>query len=177
MRQLVPIAVLLLTLSAVASALRPSDAPFEADAWPGTGTSARAMWVDSSGRTLVLVERWGEAGERVELEAIAESGATAWRREIGSGWLSALAEGDGQLVLAIARESRGVTRSRLLGLQPDHGGLLWSLEVEGEISDLLVDAKGGLRARSLRGTAGGGEASEHLLAIHAGALRWERALD
>lgn len=176
MRQLVPIAVLLLTVSAVASALRPAELAVEAAVSPVGGATARAMWVDGADQTLVLIERWGPEGEIVELEAIDASGATAWRREIARGWLSALAEGQGQLVVAVASESRGGIHSRLLGLEQAQGQLLWSLKVEGEVSDLLVDSRGGLRARSLRGGTAG-SSSEHVLGIHAGAVRWERPLD
>lgn len=176
MRQLVPFAVLLLTVSAVASALRPAG-PLAADSpAPMATSSARAMWVDPNGQTLLLVERSADGIEQVELQALAESGQVAWRRELGSGWLSALAEGQGQLFVAIASESRAGLASRVLGLDPAEGQLLWSLRVEGEVSDLLVDAGGGLRARSLRSEAWGGT-TEHVLGIHAGVLRWQHPLE
>lgn len=176
MRHLVPVAVLLLTVSAVASALRPAlQEPSQTPA-PLSSSTARAMWVDPDGQTLLLVEGWRGGHDALELHAIDAAGGTAWRRELGEGWLSALAEGRGQLFIAVAKATPGGRFSRVLGVDPSDGSLLWTLSVEGEITDLLADPSGGLRARSLHDSGADGT-SERVLGIQGGVLRWERSLD
>jgi hypothetical protein len=54
---------------------------------------------------------------------------------------------------------------------------LWSVEVAGEVTDLLPDAAGGLRARSLRQDAEGQGGSEHLISLRDGVLLWDVALE
>lgn len=188
LHSLVPVAVLLLTAAAVASALqpeavRPESGVAAARAPTGSQLSARGLWADARGNTVLVSERLPlDAADRppaVELRYFDALGRTAWLLSLGEGAVTSLVEDHEVLYLALARPTSAAfpdARTTLLAIAMDSGAMRWKLELEGEVTDLLADGAGGLRARSLR-TERSGASSEHLLSLRDGALLWDVALD
>lgn len=188
LHSLVPVAVLLLTAAAVASALqpeavRPESGVAAARAPTGGQLSARGLWADARGNTVLVSERLPlDAADRppaVELRYFDALGRTAWLLSLGEGAVTSLVEDREVLYLALARPTSAAfpdARTTLLAIAMDSGAMRWKLELEGEVTDLLADGAGGLRARSLR-TERSGASSEHLLSLRDGALLWDVALD
>jgi hypothetical protein len=182
MRALVPLFVILLSAAALGSALDPHSAEARAASAPTgatTALSARGLWADAHGNTMLVAERLSEmdaAPPWVELRRIGPEGRLRWAVPLGEGVVGALVDSEGVLYLSLGFpvEAAAMPRSRLIALEMHTGAQLWTLEVEGEVTDLLADGAGGLRARSLRGE--GGLDDEHLLSVRAGQLLWDLAL-
>jgi|GEM_PF-7086702 len=183
MRSLVPIAVLLLTASALISGLRPGASDARAASAPGVSLSARGLWADARGNTVLVTERVLHESDSgppsVELRFLDSRGKTAWILPLGEGAVSALVDHRDVLYLALLQipdEPSAEARTQLLALAMDTGETRWSLEVEGEVTDLLVDELGGVRARSLR-QSDVDSGSEHLISLRDGRLLWDVALN
>jgi hypothetical protein len=183
MRALVPTAVLLLTAAALMSGLRPGSVDARAASSEPTSLSARGLWADARGNTVLVTERVAldsfETSPAVELRFFDAAGNTAWVLPLGEGSVGALVDDDDVLYLALLRlpeHPQQESSTRLLALAMDSGSERWSLDVAGEVTDLLVDGVGGLRARSLR-QQGVGAGSEHLLSLRDGRLLWDVALN
>lgn len=178
-RALVPIAVLALTFAALASAMQTGSAPSGAAPALSGQLSARGLWADARGNTVLVSERLAAEDSRrppeVELRFFDAQGRTAWILGLGEGAVTALIDDRELLYLALARggEIEGQeVRTQLLAVAMDSGQVRWRLEIAGEITDLLADGVGGVRARSLR-LGPGLEAGEHLLSLRDGVLLWE----
>lgn len=180
MRALVPMFVILMSAAALASALDPRSADAVAATPASSALSARGLWADARGNTMLVAERFGAEADgiapTVELRRIGPDGRLLWAVPLGEGVVGALIDDDGVLYLSLGLPLEGdaVSRSRLLALEMKSGAELWSLEVEGEVTDLLADGAGGLRARSLHG--GADLDNEHLLNVRDGQLLWDLAL-
>lgn len=179
LRAMVPIAVLALTLAALASALQPGRADAQAAPASSGALSARGLWADARGNTVLVSERLAEDDTRlppeVELRFFDAQGRTVWILSLGQGAVTALIDDRELLYLALARGSElegQDARTQLLGVAMDSGQIRWRLEIDGEVTDLLADGVGGLRARSLR-TGPGVQAGEHLLSLRDGVLLWD----
>ncbi len=178
-RALVPFAVLALTIAALASAMQPGSAQIQAAPARSGELSARGLWADARGNTLLVSERLAEEDGRrppeVELRFFDAQGRTAWLLGLGQGAVTALVDDRELLYLALARGGAvegEEMRTQLLAVATDSGQIRWRLEIAGEVTDLLADGVGGLRARSLRlGPAA--QADEYLLSLREGALLWE----
>lgn len=183
MRALVPTAVLLLTAAALFSGLRPGSVDARAATAEATSLSARGLWADARGNTVLVTERVAvdslESSPAVELRFFDATGRTLWVLPLGEGSVGALVDDDDVLYLALLnlpKDPQLEPSTRLLALSMDSGRQRWSLELAGEVTDLLVDGAGGLRARSLR-QQGFGSGSEHLLSLRDGRLLWDVALN
>lgn len=186
---LVPASVLLLTLAAFASALQPvptqaqAHVQTQAPMTAGDALSARGLWADSRGNTVLVSERFsgdaGEQGPSVELRFFDASGRTAWLLTLGEGLVTSLVEDRESLYLALARSdaAAGDFRTVLMAVSMESGQIRWKQELDGEITDLLADGVGGLRARSLRESSHGRAPEEYLLSLRDGVLLWEVALN
>lgn len=184
MRVLVPAAVLLMTCSALISHFSPGGLEAQA-ASQHSALSTRGLWADDHGNTVLVTERLADLSSRVipnaELRFLGPDGRTNWVMPLGSGAISALADADDVLYLGLSATSADAdhdfasTRSQVLAVSMVSGQRLWSVEVAGEVTDLLPDATGGLRARSLRLDTEGG--SEHLMSLRDGVLLWDVALE
>ncbi len=180
---LVPLVVLLMTAAAVASGLQPSPVEARAPA-PSTGElSARGLWADARGNTVLVSERLAfddsELPPAVELRFFDAMGRTAWLLTLGDGVVTSLVEDREVLYLAVAQPAVAGDedmRTTLLAVAMDSGQVRWKLGLEGEVTDLLADGAGGLRARSLR-SGPGSAAGEHLLSLRDGVLLWDVALN
>lgn len=180
---LVPLAVLLMTAAAVASGLQPGSVDART-AVPSAGeSSARGLWADARGNTVLVSERLhaddSALPPAVELRFFDSMGRTAWMLSLGEGAVTSLVEDREILYLALARpESAAMeeVRTTLLAVAMDTGQMRWKLDVEGEVTDLLADGAGGLRARSLR-IGAGASGGEHLLSLREGVLLWDVALN
>lgn len=180
---LVPLAVLLMTVAAVASGLQ--SGPVQARGAPAAAgeLSARGLWADARGNTVLVSERLAfddsELPPAVELRFFDAMGRTVWLLTLGDGVVTSLVEDREVLYLALARPAAvgdADARTTLLAVAMDSGQLRWKLELEGEVTDLLADGAGGLRARSLR-AGSASAAGEHLLSLRDGALLWDVALN
>jgi hypothetical protein len=188
LHSLVPVAVLLLTAAAVASALqpdavRPAPGLVPASTQAGGELSARGLWADARGNTVLVSERLpfddGDRPPAVELRYFDALGRTAWLLSLGEGAVTSLVEDQEVMYLALARPTSAAfpgARTTLIAVSMDSGAMRWKLELEGEVTDLLADGAGGLRARSLR-MEKAGASSEHLLSLRDGALLWDVALN
>lgn len=180
MRALVPLAVLLLTAAAAHSAWRPGASDARAEPLLAAAqVSARGLWTDAAGNTVLVAERIPALGlngavPTVELRFLDPRGRTAWVLPLGSGVVSALVDAQDVLYLALIDSATG-SRSQLMALEMESGELRWQLEVDGEVTDLLADGSGGLRARSLR-QQDLAASEEHLLSVRDGELLWDVAL-
>lgn len=181
---LVPASVLLLTVAAFASALQPppTQVPAQKPLASGDALSARGLWADARGNTVLVSERFSsDAGEQVpsvELRFFDAGGRTAWLLTLGDGLVTSLVEDRESLYLALTRadDAAGDLRSVLMAVAMDTGQIRWKQELDGEITDLLADGVGGLRARSLRESRDGSAPEEFLLSLRDGVLLWEVAL-
>ncbi|SDD80092.1 hypothetical protein [Aquimonas voraii] len=178
-RALVPIAVLALTLAALVSAVQSGSADVQAAPAVSGELSARGLWADARGNTVLVSERLVADDSRqppeVELRFFDAQGRTAWILGLGEGAVTALVDDRELLYLALARggEMEGQeTRTQLLAVAMDGGQIRWRLDIVGEVTDLLADGVGGVRARSLR-LGPGVEAGEHLLSLRDGVLLWD----
>jgi len=179
MRVLVPLFVILMSAAALASALDPKSSDAVAATPAVAALSARGLWADARGNTMLVAERFGAESEAmaptVELRRIGPDGQLLWAVPLGEGVVGALIDADGVLYLSLGQptDAQERPRSRLLALEMKSGSELWSLDVDGEVTDLLADGAGGLRARSLHG---GALENEHLLNVRDGQLIWDLAL-
>jgi hypothetical protein len=184
MRALVPAAVLLMTCAALLSHFSPGALDAQAASRLGE-LSTRGLWADEHGNTVLVTEHVAEVSTRAipnaELRFLGPDGRTNWVMPLGSGAISALADADDVLYLGLSATSAAAghdvasTRTQVLAVSMVSGQRLWSVDVAGEVTDLLPDATGGLRARSLRLDAEVG--SEHLMSLRDGVLLWDVALE
>ncbi|MFY8135460.1 MAG: hypothetical protein ACOVKS_10690 [Aquimonas sp.] len=178
-RALVPFAVLALTIAALASAMQPESMAVDSAPIESGELSARGLWADSRGNTVLVSERLpAEDGLRppeVELRFFDAQGHTAWLLSLGEGAVTALVDDRELLYLALGRggEFEGQeARTQLLAVATDSGQIRWRVEIVGEVTDLLADGVGGLRARSVR-VGPDAQAGEHLLSLRGGVVLWE----
>jgi hypothetical protein len=179
---LVPLAVLLLTAAAFASALQPASIDSGTPLSSGGVLSARGLWADARGNTVLVSERFADAPldgpPSVELRFFDATGRTAWMLTLGEGLVTSLVEDGELLYLALARSGSATdVRTVLMAVSTASGQIRWTQTLDGEITDLLADGVGGLRARSLREAVEGRAPEEYLLSLRDGVLLWEVALN
>lgn len=182
-RALVPFAVLALTIAALASGFQSGSVEARAAASMGGELSARGLWADARGNTVLVSERLAfddsDHAPAVELRFFDAMGRTAWMLTLGEGSVTSLVEDHELLYLALAQTAPAAdaeVSTTLFAVAMDSGQMRWKLQLDGEVTDLLADGAGGLRARSLR-MEPGAAAGEHLLSLRDGVLLWDVALN